>query len=46
MYVAFVMALGAIPVFQALAFIVVVDEMVIGLEYVVDDSVGVVPSRV
>jgi hypothetical protein len=38
--------LGFIPVFHASAFMVVVDETVIELVYIGDNSVGVVPSVV
>ncbi len=46
MYVAGAIALGFIPVFHAPAFMVVVDKTVIGLVYIGDNSVGVVPSVV
>jgi len=46
LYVALAMLLAVIPVFHAPAFIVVVEETVIGAEYIADASVGVMPSSV
>jgi len=45
-YAAVAILLGVNPVFHALAFKLVVEEITIGVEYIEEVSVGVVPSSV